>query len=258
MLKPLLKLATVTSLVGAIALSPLTTKQAEALTETQALERLNGIPVFTITDDKGLPLLGALPKQASNPNGDQQLLLFFLNPNDAQTTINQIKTSSPEVGNKAKIVIRSMNDAYQLIKTNKEKKIAFQIVPDKGSVETARTILSSQGKPADQLPSIPVFFATSGKDQKEGILTLSQDNKPFVPFFFDQNDLKEMLKRGDVASIAKIQVTSLVQVLDSMITDAANPNPDAEKFTFVPSRIAFEFVLKNQPQSPGQPKTILK
>jgi hypothetical protein len=149
-----------------------------------------------------------------------------------------------------------------VIKTNKEKKIAFQIIPAKTSIESARTILSSQGKPADQLPNVPVFFATGGKDQKEGLLTLEQDGKQLVPFFFDQKDLQGLLDRAkqqqpNVASSTKIQVTSLFQVLDSMITDAAKPNPEAERFTFVPSRVAFEYVIKNQPQSlqaPGQPK----
>gem|GEM_PF-174458 len=259
-IKSLLKLATVTSLVGAaIVLSPLATMRAEALTETQVLERLNGIPVFTITDEKGTPLLGSLPKQANSPDSDKQLLLFFLSPNDAQKMVDQIKTSNPAVGGKAKIIIRSMNDAYQVIKSNTEKKIAFQIIPDKASIDSARTILSSQGKPADQLPNVPVFFAIGGKDKQEGLLTLEQDGKQLVPFFFDQKDLQGLIDRAkgqqpDIASTTKIQVTSLFQVLDSMITDANKPNPDAERFTFVPSRQAFEYTVKNQPQSAQPPQ----
>ncbi len=224
----------------------------QALTEAQVLERLNGIPVFTITDDKGSPLLGSSTQ--SGKTKSPQVLLFFLNPEDAQSTLSQIKKSNPAVGNKARIVIRSMNDAYDVIKKNQNKKeITFQIVPAKASVESAKTILTSQGKPADKLPNVPVFFATGGKAKDQGLLTLEQNGKQLVPFFFDQKDLQGLIDKAkqqqpDVANATKIQVTSLFQVLDSMVTTKDNkPNPDTERFTFVPSRSAFEYVVKNQP-----------
>lgn len=261
-MKPFLKLATALTVVGASVILPVAMQRAEALTEAQALQRLNGVPVFTITDDAGTPLLGSIPKNASNnQDPSKQFLLFFLNPNDAQAMLGQVKKSNPEIGNKAKIAVRSMNDAYEVIKKNENnKEIAFQIIPSKTSIDSARNILSSQGKPTDKLPNVPVFFATGGKASQEGLLTLEQDGKQMVPFFFDQTDLQSLLDRArkqqpDVASNTKIQVTSLFQVLDSMITDANNkPNPEAERFTFVPSRTAFEYVLKNQPQGQGQVK----
>lgn len=262
MFKPLLSVLTSVAIgtpaIAASVLTPVFIAPAEALTEAQALERLNGIPVFTITDDKGAPLLGSSPKKGADKS--TQVLLFFLNPDDAQLTLNQIKKSNPTVGSKAKILIRSMNDAYDVIKKNQDKKeIAFQIVPAQASVDSARTILTSQGKPADKLPNVPVFFATGGKDKDQGLLTLEQNGKQLVPFFFDQKDLQSLIDRAkqqqpDVASSTKIQVTSLFQVLDSMVATKENkPNPDTERFTFVPSRNAFEYVVKNQP-TPTTPK----
>lgn len=265
MFKSFLKLATVVGVVGAIVVSPISTLKAEALTEAQVLERLNGIPVFAITDEKGSPLLGSLPKQANATQKEpSQILLFFLNPDDAKSMLTQIKTTNPAVGNKAQIVVRSLNDAYQVIKKNGDKKIAFQIVPSKTSLDSAKSILSSQGKPTDQLPNVPVFFAVGGSEKDQGLLTIEQNGKQFVPFFFDQKDLQSLIDRAkeqqpNLASGSKIQVTSLFQVLDSMVTKDNKPNPDAERFTFVPSRVAFEYVIKNQPQaapanSPTQPK----
>ena len=262
MFKPLAKSLANIAAISTIAIStPLlipVIAPAHALTEAQVLERLNGIPVFTITDDKGSPLLGSSPQQGSNK--PPQVLLFFLNPADAQTTLSQIKKDNPAVGGKARIVIRSMNDAYDVIKKNQDKKeVAFQIVPAQASVDSARTILTSQGKPADKLPNVPVFFATGGKDKEEGLLTLEQNGKQLVPFFFDQKDLQSLIDRAkeqqpNVASATKIQVTSLFQVLDSMVTTKDNkPNPDSERFTFVPSRSAFEYVVKNQPPAANKP-----
>lgn len=255
-LVPALKgFGTATTLAVAIA-SPLlispVISEVQALTEAQVLERLNGIPIFTITDDKGAPLLGSSTQKGAAKA--PQVLLFFLNPSDAESTLSQIKKSNPSVGSKARIVIRSMNDAYDVIKKNKDKKdIAFQIVPAKESVDSARTILTSQGKPADKLPNVPVFFAIGGKDKEQGLLTVEQNGKQMVPFFFDRKDLEKLIdnakqKQPDVASVTKIQVTSIFQVLDSMVTTKdSKPNPDTERFTFVPSVTAMTYVAQKQP-----------
>jgi hypothetical protein len=249
-IKSLLKLAASASLIGAIFLSPIANINAEAATEKEVFEKLGGVPVFTITDDKGTPILGSVNQEASAENANRQLLLFFLNPDDATALINQIKTSNPQVGSKAQVIVRSMNDAYQVIQDNKDEAIAFQIVPSQTSLDAARKILVAQGKPPEQLPNVPVFFATGGKDSAEGgLLTLEQDGQQIVPFFFEQKDLEGLIARArqeqaDVSNTS-IQVTSLFQVLDSMISDNDAATRDTERFTFVPSRQAFEYVIEN-------------
>lgn len=249
MIKSLLKLATVVGVVGAIMVAPIANLPAEALTEAQAFERLNSIPVFTITDDKGNPLLGS----QKNGANQQQILLFFLNPDDAKSMLGQIKSTNPELGGKAQVIVRSMNEAIQVIKKNDDKKIAFQIVPSKSSIDSARSILTAQGKPVDKLPNLPVFFATGGKDKEQGLLTIEQNGKQLVPFFMDQKDLQAMIDRAkqqqpNMASNTTIQVTSLLQVVDSMVTKDNKANPDAERFTFIPSKAAFQYILSNQPK----------
>lgn len=228
--------------------------QVEAMTEAQVLERLSGVPVFTITDDKGAPLL-ATNKQA----GDSQILLFFLNPNDAQSMLKQVQTTNPDLGKKARVIVRSMNDAYRVIKENKDKKLSFQIVPSKSSLESARALLTVNGKPPEQLPNIPVFFAVGNTSGQEGLLTIEQQGKQFVPFFFEQSDLKNMIDNAakgqpNIAKNAKIQVANLFNVLDSMVTtDKNKPSPDVEKFTFIPSRAAYEWIIKNQNSPANSP-----
>jgi len=245
----------------AIAISSITAialmaTSAEALTEAQVLERLSGIPVFTLTDAAGAPLLGSVPKQPPTPNKPSQVLLFFLNPDDAQTTLNQIKKNNPALGGKARISISSMNNAYQIIKKNQDKKeVGFQIVPTKASIDSARTILVSQGKPTDKLNDVPIFFATGakGKGKEEGLLTIEKGGKQFIPFFFYQKDLQKLIDKAKqqqpaIASSTKLQVASLSQVLGSMVTTKTNkPNADTERFTFVPSSSAIEYTAKNQP-----------
>jgi hypothetical protein len=258
MFKSLVKLAAIASVAGAIAVSPIFTLKAEALTEAQVLERLGSIPVFTITDDKGAPLLGAVPPQPNVKPDDSQLLFFFLSPDEAQMMLTQVKKSNPDVGKKAQIVVRSMNDAYQVIRQNKDKKVVFQFIPSKASIDSARTILVSQGIAADKIPNVPVFFATGGQANSQGLLTMSIDQngkkEQVVPFFLDKTDLQGLLDRAskeqpNVAKATKIQVASLFQVLDSMVSKDNKSNPEVESFQFVPSRTSFEYILKNSPQS---------
>jgi len=256
--KSLVKLAATASVAGAIAVSPIFTLKAEALTEAQVLERLGSIPVFTITDDKGSPLLGAVPQQPNAKADDSQLLFFFLGPDEAQQMLSQVQKSNPEVGKKAQIIVRSMNDAYQVIRQNKDKKVLFQFIPAKSSIESARTILTAQGVAADKIPNVPVFFAIGGQDKNQGLLTMSIDQngkkEQVVPFFLDKSDLQNLLDRAskdqpDITKATKIQVASLFQVLDSMVSKDNKPNPEVDRFQFVPSRTSFEYILKNSKQS---------
>ncbi|MBD2175580.1 hypothetical protein H6F42_01440 [Pseudanabaena sp. FACHB-1998] len=256
--KSLVNLAATAGVAVAIAVSPIFTLKAEALTEAQVLERLGSIPIFTITDDKGSPLLGAIPQQPNAKPDDSQLLFFFLGPDEAQQMLTQVQKSNPDVGKKAQIIVRSMNDAYQVIRQNKDKKVVFQFIPSKSSIDSARTILSSQGIAADKVPNVPVFFAIGGQTNNQGLLTMSIDQngkkEQVVPFFLDKSDLQSLLDRAskdqpDVAKATKIQVASLFQVLDSMVSKDNKPNPEVERFQFVPSRTSFEYILKNSKQS---------
>ncbi len=258
--KSLVKLA---AIAGAIAVSPMFTLKAEALTEVQVLERLGSIPVFTITDDKGSPLLGSVPQQPNAKPDDSQVLFFFLGPDEAQLMLNQVQKSSPEVGKKAQIIVRSMNDALQLIRQNKDKKVVFQFMPAKASVDSTRTILTAQGVAADkiQIPAVPVFFAIGGAANNQGLLTMSIDQngkkEQVVPFFLDKSDLQNLLDRAskdqpEITKVTKVQVASLFDVMSSMVSKDNKPNPEVDGFQFVPSRTSFEYILKNskQPSAP--------
>ena len=213
--------------------------------EAQVLEKLNSIPVFIIADATGNPLFG------KNDTNSPQVLFFFLNPDDATAHLNWIKNTNPELSQNARIIARSLTEAYQTIKKNQDRKdITFQITPSKSSLDSARELLPSQAKFANKLPNIPVFFATGNANGTNGLLTLTIDGKQTVPYFFDLKDLQSLLNRAiqaqaNVDNSTKIQVTSLYYVLDLMV-DAKNgkPNPETERFEFVPSRSAFEYAVQ--------------
>ena len=258
--KSLVSLAATASVAGAIAVSPIFTLKAEALTEAQVLERLGSIPVFTITDDKGASITVPVPKQPnSKPEDPSQVVPFFLSPIEAETVLNQIKTANPEVGKKLNISVLPMNDAYKAVLENKDKKVGFDFLPARTNFEFARSIWTSQGVPADKIPyEVPVFFAISGQANSEVFLTMIIDKngkkENFVPFFFDKSDLQDSINLAvkanpDIAKSAKIQALPLSRVLGSMLSKDNKPNPQVESFLFMRSRSSFEYILKNSNQS---------
>ncbi|MCL1491826.1 MAG: hypothetical protein M1G31_13915 [Pseudanabaena sp. Salubria-1] len=207
---------------------------AKGLTEGQVLERLSSIPVFVIVDDRNNPLLVDSPQQSNKQ------VSFYLGTDEAEVMLNQVKTANPDIGNKAKIITRRMNDIYQFIRQNKGKNVAFKFVSKRSNIEAARSILAAQGKPINQVPEVPVFFATVQRANGQRLLTVDGNGGKIVPIFFDKRDLEGLLNRNreTVQKIINIQVASLFQVLDSMVTKNNQPNPEVELFQFVPSGAA--------------------
>jgi len=215
---------------------------AKGLTQDQVLERLSGIPVFTIVDDRNNPLL------VDNPQQSKKQASFYLGADEAEVMLNQFKTAYPEVGSKAKIITRSMKDIYQFMSQNRGKNVAFKFVSKRSNIEAARSIWAAQGKPMDQVPEVPVFFATVQQANGQRLLTVDHNGGKIIPIFFDKSDLEGLLNRNreTVQKIINIQVTSLFQTLDSMITKNNQPNPEVELFQFVSSGAALDYAKRNR------------
>ncbi|MFN7636241.1 MAG: Tic22 family protein, partial [Pseudanabaena sp.] len=200
------------------------------------------IPVFTIVDDRNNPLL------VDNPQQSKKQASFYLGADEAEVMLNQFKTAYPEVGSKAKIITRSMKDIYQFMSQNRGKNVAFKFVSKRSNIEAARSIWAAQGKPIDQVPEVPVFFATVQQANGQRLLTVDHNGGKIIPIFFDKSDLEGLLNRNreTVQKIINIQVTSLFQTLDSMITKNNQPNPEVELFQFVSSGAALDYAKRNR------------
>jgi len=273
--KSLVQLAATAGVAGAIAVSPIFTLKAEALTEAQAFERLSSIPVFVIANEQGaLPF--PVPKQAnSKPEDPTVFVPFFLNPLAAEAQLKivkeQINPVNPELAKTLKVSFTSINDVYKKVIENKDKKTAVDFVPDLTSVESAQTIWKAQGVPADKIPSyvVPVFFAVTVEANNKVVplfTTVEKDGKkePFVPFFFDKSDLQKELDavgktNPNVVKSAKIHALPLTEVIGSMITKDGKPNPETDSVLFVGSNASSNYINKISPQAPStQPQVAPK
>lgn len=262
--KSLVNLTTTAGVAGLVTFSPIFTLKSEALTEDQALERLSLIPVFAIINDKGVVMPFSLPKQPNAKPDDSQLLWrFFLGPEEAEIALKDTqKQLSPEIGKKLMVSADSLGNVLKTVGQLKDKKVAIDIVPSKANFEAAKAVLSAKGSATNGIPPVPVFFLTQGEKEDPVILSddLNQNGKidqgepQTLRFFIDKSDLQDFLDQQNklnpaVTKNTKIQVTSMFNVLEVMISKDNKPNLGSEIIRFIPSRISQEYIDKAVKQS---------
>ncbi|MEB3293844.1 MAG: Tic22 family protein [Synechococcales bacterium] len=240
------------TLLGALVLGGL---QALALTPEQITQKLTRIPVFTITDAQGAPLVASPPNgQKGNPAAG-----VFISQQDAQAFLERLKQQSPEVAKNVKVVPISLAEVYDLERKNqgKQPQLDFVYVPTKKQLDSAVAILKKVDPKAQQFPGTPLFAARAGKDKEKGFLTIQQGNQSVIPMFFDKEQLQALLDRfkqqqPDLANSADIEVFPLEGVLEAMTTQK---DPQLEKIVLVPSLESIQFIQTLQKQQPsGQTK----
>ncbi len=238
----------VLGLLGSSLLGPsmLRDTPAIALPEGEVVKRLEGVPVFAITNEKGAPILASVPNQKDG----SQVATFFVSHQDAQAAVKKIQSSNNQVGKVARVVPVSLRQAYELARDsqkNKQEKVAFQFLPTQQQVNTAVSLLKQKGQEVKQFNGVPLFYATGGSGKDKGLLTVSQNNKQMIPFFFNQQDLKAMLeqlkKQDKKLSATQIEVTTLGQVVDSMLK---NNDAAVSQVMLVPSKESVDFVQSQQ------------
>ncbi|MEM6446121.1 MAG: Tic22 family protein [Cyanobacteria bacterium J06642_2] len=224
---------------------------ASGLSRQEVTERLDAVPVFAIVSEDGTPILATV----ENEGEKVQIASFWLDPNEAVKTIDQIKTRTPDIGSQARIVPLSLGYAFTVAEEQKENEgdLVFQVLP-KASVVTEALDMVNQESAEEELkefPGVPLFYGES----EEGVLTVESNGNEVVPFFFERADLKAALDRAssespEVTQKTTIEVTTLEQVVNSMLAPDAENN--VSKIAFVPSRSALESVQTFSEDAPAE------
>ena len=240
-------------LVGSAILGSLFTGnlRALALPEAQVLEKLQPVPVFTVTDAQGAPLV------ASVPNGDNKTASVagvFISQKDAQAFVDRLKTEKPDLGKTVQVVPVSLAEVYKLGNQNQNKPdgLNFAFIPVQQQVQSAQAIIGQSGQQAQQFQGTPLFVARGG--QGDGYLTIQENGKQIIPFFFDKEQLQMMVERfkqqkPDLASTVKIQAVSLEGVIQPLKT---SNNDQLNNIVIVPSQEAMAFLNSRRAPSSQQ------
>lgn len=232
---------------------------ALALPQEQIVQKLGPVPVFTITDQKGAPLVASVPNEQNNGQNQQPKSIagVFINQQDAQAFVEQLKTKNPELAQSVKVVPVSLGEVYKLDQANQNKpnSLDFTYVPSKQQVDAALALLKQTGQNQNQFNGTPLFVAKAGKEQK-GYLTITRAEQQVIPFFFNKEELQTMLdsfkqKQPDLASTVEIQVVNLEGVLQTL---QKSNDQQLNQIMLVPPQESIEFVRSIQPaQNQNQP-----
>lgn len=241
-MKSLIRQSATIGLVGTTLIGSLfaTTLSAFALPQDQILQKLRPVPVFTIANSEGAPLV------ASAPNGQKGSAVagVFINQQDAQTFLNNLKTKNPDLAKNVRVVPISLAEVYQLNSANKDKKdkLEFAFVPSRQQVDTAQNLLKQTGQKDQQFRGTPLFVARGGADK--GYLTIQQGEQTVIPMFFKKEELQSLIDRfkqqdPKVASSLEIQVLNLEGVIEVLRT---KDDPQLKQIMLIPPRESIEFV----------------
>ncbi len=232
-----------------------TIQPAQALPEAQIIEKLRGVPIFTITVVK-------------TPNGtrdfvwesagkDPKAPVFtrgFIGLPDAQKFLKIFQKEQPQPGKTAQISPIPLSAVYKMEveAKKKSKNVGFIFIPTEPQLKSALSILK---KPYQSNINYPVpLFVVTFKDKNKNVAIQRNDR---TELFFDKQDAQEWLKvvkAKDSKLAGKAQVT--VETLQNMLTSLYKLNNSGQQqLVFVPSRENADIVRKIQTEQGKQSPT---
>ncbi|MBD2395434.1 hypothetical protein H6G11_14370 [Cyanobacterium aponinum FACHB-4101] len=208
-----------------------------ALPQEVILEKLKPIPVFTIADSQGAPLI-------ASTEDNNRVAGVFISEKDANSFVERLKQDNPDLGKQVQVVPVSLAEVYQLSEKNSQQQdgVEFAYVPSSQQIEQAQQLNNQyQG-------GVPLFVAKAGEDQ--GYLTIKQNDQEVIPFFFEKQQVQQLVEnfkkaQPDLANSVQIEVVILEGMLDAM------KQGDDEMLTRIvlwPSKESLEFLRSNTPQ----------
>ncbi|HBB33457.1 MAG TPA: hypothetical protein DDZ80_16770 [Cyanobacteria bacterium UBA8803] len=251
-MKSLIRWSTTLGLLGTTLFGSFLTGnlQALALTEQEVMQKLQPVPVFTITDAQGSPLVASVPQQN---NQEASVAGVFISRRDAQAFVERLKKENPNLGNQVQVVPVSLGEVYQLDKQNNTQPngLDFAFIPAEQQVQLAEALMNQNGQQGQRFQGVPLFVARGGENK--GYLTIQQNGQQVIPFFFDKGQLQGMIERfkqqqPNLSSTVEIQVVPLEGVIQTLQSEN---NPQLNSIVLVPSQESIEFLRSLSQQSGG-------
>ena len=240
-----------------------------ALPQEQILQKLQGVPVFTIADAQG-SLLVASSSNQQNPNNQQNqtsVVGVFISQQDAQAFLEKLKTENAQAAQSMQVVPVSLAQVYRLAQENKDKpeRLVVDFLPVQQQVDTAlamqRQSAPQSGGQTPQLyrqGDVPLFYASNLT------MRVQRNNQEInaIPLFFEREELQRMVddyKRQNPNSNVTIEVE--VGSLEGLLQNLQSSNdPQLNQIVLIPPKASVEFVrtqLRTQPgtqqPNPAQP-----
>ena len=208
------------------------TKATDGLTPAQIEVLLKGVPVFSLTDAGGQPIVSKVP------DATKGVTAIFMSPGTAGAALAQIKTKNAELATKLKINPVSLWDIYKLA-TSETSPFLIQFVADPAELDAAKPLLK-EGRTV----RVPLFVAKNKKDN--GLLTINQKGSEAIPMFLSKKDLDTVLRKFGKPELLNEITTDVVDLEQLLGSLTRIKDPSIAKTTLVPPTESLDF-LKTQP-----------
>ena len=214
-------------------------RPASAIPEADAVKKLAVIPVYILTDPKGVPL--PIPREKT------LILPLFLDRSQAELELAQFNKANPNL--KAQLLPVPLNVANERVEQlNKDLKngttLVAPLMARAQDREQAIAILKKQGLTDKQIKeglNTPVFFT-------KPFLTINTPEGPRGVFFFRYEDLQKALSGVQGATKLEPQAADLTAALREII------KAKDDVFVFFPTPDYFRLVQEQQKQQAGGSK----
>ncbi|MBE9117529.1 hypothetical protein IQ249_16645 [Lusitaniella coriacea LEGE 07157] len=235
-MKSLFHWGTTLSLTGSLAWGMLLggSVPALALPPEQVSSSLGVTPIFFIMSGNNQLMYVSTENQ-------ERVSPRFISRQDAEAFLAKLKQDNPQLANQAQVAAIPLGELYKadLEGANQSQGVEFQYVATQQQIRAAQQV-------QQQFVGTPLFYATVGDDS----LTIQQNGKTVIPFFFEQQGLMQMVerfRREQPAQAANVQVK--VVPLEAVIETLKTSNDQAlTQIVLVPSQEALEFVRSVQEQ----------
>lgn len=231
----------VTTIFGSTVLSM---SQVFALPQAEVVEKLSPVPVFSLTNDEGDPLLFQV-----NNNPNTARMNVFVSPQDAQNFINTLKQQNPEAANTYdNITPFPLGQIYRIAVESKddENKVIFSFQPKQNEATLAFDILKQENPQLDEWRGVPLFYATLTQNGQEVYLPTEQGK---IPLFFEKAGLQTEIDRlkqsqPEIGNLVEIKVARL----EDLITAFHNQDDNTlRNMILVPTEESKQFIRSISP-----------
>jgi hypothetical protein len=246
-MKSLIRWGVTLGLVGGTLLGgvPAFNLPVQALTEEQIKKTLDSVPVYLITNDKGLPLSRTIPGQ--NGQKGTSVTGVYMSRQEALAFIQElrkVKNKDPkleEMSKKLQVTAVPLGVIYQQLQQskNQENRLLFAFKPVDQEIKGALELLKASGQKVDQFKSVPVFAVRFAPDKGYVPIQMGTNKQQMIPLFLSKKDAQGLLSqvkpKFPKADIQVIDVDGVIKTLkdknDSWLNQVVLvPSPESREY----------------------------
>jgi nickel transport protein len=232
---------------------------AIALTSEEVSQQLRHVPVFTVTDESGSPLVSEVSENEDVPPVTQ----VFINRADAQGFIDGLSENNPELANSVRVTAVSLGRIYEVALQGQQpdSRLEFIFVPQQSQIQSAVSILQETNQieeNIDQFSGVPLFTARTVNEESNdfGYLTIQQGDAEVVPMFFSNDDLQSLLAQisQNQPELASTLQEHVIRLEDLIYTLETSDNADLQQIRLIPPSDTLRYIqeqLEDERQQGG-------